>query len=93
MLIMVDTASGDIRREPTSGLTAGIGGDCVWALAVALQWRGDGTEKRRSGGLGVFRGESDKQHHSQNQVYKIPDELCSSVAMHVNIDIGDGSIG
>jgi hypothetical protein len=56
MLIIVDTVSGDIRREPTSGLTAGIGGDCVWALAGVLQWRGDGTEKRRSGGLGFLRG-------------------------------------
>jgi hypothetical protein len=41
----------------------------------------------------IFKGESDKQHHSQDQLYKIPDELCSSVAMHVNIDIANGSVG
>jgi hypothetical protein len=56
MLIIVDTASGDIRREPASGLKADIMGDCVWALGVVLQWMGDGTEQRRSVGLGFLRG-------------------------------------
>ena len=93
MLITVDTATGDIRREPASGLTAAIRGDCVWALSVVLRWRGDGTEKRRSVGLAFLRGCRTKQHHSQNQLYQIPNELCSSVAMHVNIGIAGGSVG
>jgi hypothetical protein len=39
------------------------------------------------------KGESDKQHHTQDQLYKIPDDLCLSVAMHVNTDIADGGVG
>jgi hypothetical protein len=51
MLIIVDTATGVIRREPASGLIADIRANCVWALSVVLQWRGEGTEERLSRGL------------------------------------------
>jgi hypothetical protein len=44
-------------------------------------------------GARIFNGESDKQQHSQDQLHKTPDELCSAVAMHVNIDIANGSVG
>ena len=39
MLIIVDTATGDIRREPESGLIAGIREDCAWALGAVVEGR------------------------------------------------------
>ena len=50
MLIIVDTAIGDIRREPESGLIAGIRAGCAWALAAVPLWRDDGTVVRTAMG-------------------------------------------
>ena len=52
----VDTAIGEIRREPESGLIAGIRAGCAWALAAVPLWREDGTEHPHSDGVGCFRG-------------------------------------
>jgi hypothetical protein len=53
----------------------------------------EGRRHRRTAQQGariLKNGQSDKQHHTQDQLYKIPDELCLSVAMHVNTDIANG---
>ena len=52
MLFSVDIAIGDIRREPASGLIAGIGGVCAWVLVVVPLCRDDDTEPRHTEGVG-----------------------------------------
>jgi hypothetical protein len=39
------------------------------------------------------RGVWDKKHNTQRELYRIPDALCTSVAMHVNLGIGDAGVG
>jgi hypothetical protein len=55
----------------------------------------EGRWHRRSAqrGARIVKGESDKQQNSQKQLYQIPEELCSAVAKHVNIDIANGRVG
>ena len=65
-------------------LCLGVGG------CASMEGRRHRTSAQRGGRM--FQGQCDKQHNSQQQLYRIPDELCSSVAMHMNISIADGGV-
>jgi hypothetical protein len=38
-------------------------------------------------------GVCDKQHHSQRELYRIPDALCGMIAAHVSTIMADDGVG
>jgi hypothetical protein len=64
-------------------------------LGVGKRRHMEGRRHRKTAQQGgrLLGGERENQRHSQSTLYKIPPELCSSMAMHVGIGIANGGVG
>jgi hypothetical protein len=69
-----------------------VGRTCLGAGACSSM---EGPRHRASAQRGArkIEGVWDKKHNTQRELYRIPDALCTSVAMHVNTSIADASVG
>jgi hypothetical protein len=72
--------------------SAFIGRTCL-GVGACQSMQGSRHRASAQRGARVVNGVSDNQHNTQRELYRIPDALCLSVAMHVNAGIADAGVG